>query len=229
MRMIGVVVVVFMFACGGPGDSGETGGGAGAVGGGNGSGGGTGSGGGAATCSSANCPGCCFNGACQAGTAGSACGKGGAVCASCSGRTICKSSQVCGVDDAKSFIVAPFSATITANNNGSSWDGDGSAPDVIVKMSCNAQLAGFSATSSEKESYTPQWTDGTGSCSATASQLKANGFAWQIEDSDLTSNDTITGRLYHLPTDAEIAQTDTLCFGASGGATAFCVLIVPSP
>jgi len=176
------------------------------------------------TCGASNCAGCCFNNACQTGTASAACGKAGAACRACASAQVCKADQTCGVEPSSVWQVQPVSAVIASNNNGSAWDGDGSAPDVAVAMRCPGSSSSFSTA--QVESYTPTWT--AGSCTATASQLLADPWVFQLFDIDLVSNDTITGPLGYrfLETDL-LAGSVTL--GPSGGMTSLTVRVTKQP
>lgn len=171
MKKLGMLgVMVLAFSCGG-GDTGGTGG----------SGGGAGGGGGGTSCSAATCAGCCFNGTCQPGNTGAACGKLGASCSSCAPSQICRTDQTCGVDPESTWRVQPTAATIAPNNNGSAWDGDGSAPDPRVMMWC-ADSTSVSFTSEASDTFQPRWT--TGGCSARAKDLLRAGWSFQIIEVD---------------------------------------------
>lgn len=165
------------------------------------------------TCSASNCTGCCYNGACQAGTTAAACGKNGAACVACSTNQVCRADQTCGVDPESNWVVQPTSAEIAPDNNGSDWDGDGSPPDVIVNSWCPATASSGTATG-EVESYTPTWT--SGGCTAKAKQLLADGYAFQMWDSDAFSNDTITSPLKVTLTE-ENFTAGTITLQSSGG------------
>ena len=188
-----------LMACG-EGLSTGTGGGAG--GGFAGTGGGGGGGGAAASCGPQNCSGCCFNGSCQPGSTAAGCGKSGASCASCTANQICRVDQSCGVDPESTWVVQPTSARVAANNNGTSWDGDGSAPDPRVFMTCGDMTA---ATSTQEASNTYQPTWSTGGCSARAKDLLRAGWTFQVFDIDAVSDDSITGSLRVTPTEADFA------------------------
>ncbi len=175
-------------------------------------------------CSASNCAGCCFNNACQTGTTASACGKAGAACMACSSLQVCRTDQTCGVDPDSVWRVQPTSARITSNNNGSSWDGDGSAPDVVVVMRCPG--ATTSTGTSEVESYTPAWT--TGGCTAKARQLLAEPWVFQLWDIDLTSDDTITAGLGFQFTEQHLTA-GSVTLGASGGMTSITVQLQKQP
>jgi hypothetical protein len=175
-------------------------------------------------CSASNCTGCCFNNVCQTGTTASACGKKGAACVACASTQVCKTDQTCGVDPNSVWRVQPVSARIASNNNGSSWDGDGSAPDVFVLMQCPGATSPTSTA--EAESYTPAWT--TGGCTARASQLMADQWAFQLWDSDVSSNDTITDVRGFRFTE-EHFTAGTVTFGAVGGMTSLTVQLQKQP
>lgn len=175
-------------------------------------------------CGASNCAGCCFNNTCQTGTTASACGKAGAACVACASAQVCKMDQTCGVDPNSVWRVQPTSARIASNNNGSSWDGDGSAPDVFVAMQCPGSTT--STSTPEVESYTPSWT--SGGCTAKASQLLAEQWVFQLWDSDISSNDTITGALGFRFTE-ESFTAGTVSFSASGGMTSLTVQLQKQP
>lgn len=176
------------------------------------------------TCSASNCAGCCFNNTCQTGTTAAACGKAGAACMACGSAQVCRTDQTCGVDPNSVWRVQPVSARIASSNNGSSWDGDGSAPDVFVVMQCPGSTSATST--SEVESYTPTWS--TGGCTAKASQLLAERWVLQVWDSDISSNDTITGGLAYQFTEQNLTA-GTVTFGASGGLTSMTVQLQKQP
>jgi hypothetical protein len=100
--------------------------------------------------------------------------------------------------------VQPVSAEIARTNNGSYWDGDGSGPDVKVTMSCppaSAPIAG--ATPIAYDTWEPTWS--SGGCVTTASALLAAPWRFQVWDSDLTVDDTITPELTLQLTEAHFA------------------------
>ncbi|PTL82218.1 hypothetical protein [Vitiosangium sp. GDMCC 1.1324] len=175
-------------------------------------------------CSTSNCAGCCYNNVCQTGTTASACGKLGAACVACGSAQVCKTDQTCGVDPNSVWLIQPVSAQITSNNNGSYWDADYSPPDVFVVMKCPGAT---SATSTyEVESYTPKWT--TGGCTAKASQLLAEPWVFQLWDSDISVNDTITTTLGFRFTEQALTS-GTVTLGASGGMTSLTVQLQKQP
>jgi hypothetical protein len=150
--------------------------------------GGGGGGDAAATCSAANCAGCCFNGACQSGNTGAACGKGGIQCVACAPQQICKVDQICAVDPESRWKVQPASATLATTNNGSTWDAGGGAPDPFVSMWCPATAATVTGTTpAVSDSFTPTWS--TGGCIIKAKDLLASGYAAQVFDEDVSFND----------------------------------------
>jgi hypothetical protein len=175
-------------------------------------------------CSASNCTGCCFNNTCQAGNTASSCGKAGAACIACGSVQVCKADQTCGMDPNSVWRVQPVSARITSSDNGTYWDGDDSAPDVFVWMQCPG--AATSSSTPEVESYNPAWT--TGGCTARASQLMAEQWVFQLWDSDVSSNDTITGALGFRFTE-EHFTAGTVSFGASGGMTSLTVQLQKQP
>lgn len=224
MRKLVVVVVPLLLlgACGegsGPGTGGGSGGSAGGgFGGGSASGGGGGS---TVTCNAANCTGCCFNGACQPGSTAAACGKNAAACTACQTNQVCRVDQTCGVDPNSMWKVQPTSATIAPNNNGATWDGDSSAPDVIIRLDCPPiSSSSWDSSTPEVQSYSPTWT--TGGCTAKASDLLSAGFAFQAIDVDAVNDDTITSPLASTVREADFVSGQ-LTFNPSGGLQALTV------
>jgi hypothetical protein len=221
--VVGAVVIVSLglgsMGCGGEEYPSGTGGGFGGGGGGGGFGGG---GGGTGTsCGPQNCTGCCFNGSCQPGSTAAGCGKGGGSCAACATNQVCRVDQTCGVDPESSWRVQPVSAQIAPNNNGSSWDGDGSGPDPQVYMTCGASTSG--STPEAGNTYQPRWS--SGGCVTKAKDLLASGWTFQLYDIDLTSDDTITAALK-----VTIGEGDFIAggfnVGASGGLQSMAVQLI---
>ena len=204
-------------ACGG-GDPSGTGGGAGG-----GFGGGGGGGGATATCGPQNCTGCCFNGTCQPGATAAGCGKSGATCASCTTSQICRVDQTCGVDAESTWIVQPTSARIAPNNNGSTWDGDGSAPDPRVFMSCG-DVTPATSTPEASDTYQPSWS--AGGCSAKAKDLLRAGWTFQVYDIDAISDDSITGSLRVTLTELDFSS-GSFSLQPSGGLQSMTVTMRP--
>ncbi|NNB99160.1 hypothetical protein HJC10_34340 [Corallococcus exiguus] len=203
--MLAVVVGLFLAGCGGGDDPGEDNTPP-------------------VTCSAANCTGCCFNNTCQTGNTASACGKAGAACKACNAAQVCKTEQTCGADPAGVWFVQPTSAQITASNNGTAWDADGSAPDVFVEMQCPG--ATVTSVTPEVESYTPAWT--SGGCTGTAGRLLAEPWAFRVWDSDVSVNDTITGvLLYQFREEDFTAGRVTL--QPSGGMTSITLTVRKQP
>ncbi|WPB75396.1 hypothetical protein KYC5002_41185 [Archangium violaceum] len=175
-------------------------------------------------CSASNCTGCCFNNVCQTGNTASACGKTGATCTACGSAQVCKTDQTCGVDPNSVWRVQPISARITSSDNGTSWDGDGSAPDVVVAMRCPGSTT--STETPEVESYTPAWT--SGGCTAKASQLLAEPWVFQLWDVDISSHDTITDSLALRITEAFLTSGG-VTVNASGGMMSMTVQLQKQP
>ncbi len=193
LAWVAVVSGLWVAGCGATDSPTGTGGGAGGgfgggLGGGGGSGGGT-----AATSGPQNCTGCCFNGSCPPGSTAAGCGKAGASCAACGANQVCRVDQSCGVDPESTWVVQPTAARIAANNNGSAWDGDGSAPDPRVFMTCADSTATSTSTAEASNTYQPAWS--TGGCAAKAKDLLRAGWTFSVYDIDVVSDDTITGSL----------------------------------
>ena len=153
-----------------------------------------------ASCSAANCAGCCSGGVCFAGNTNSTCGAGGKLCGACYGPDVCFTDGTCGLDPAAKWIAQPVSAQIASSNNGSSWDGDGSPPDVIVTTTCPGGSIGVTA---QVESYNPTWAQ-TGGCTATAQDLLTKDLTFSLIDSDVAFDDTITGNVTYGVTTADL-------------------------
>lgn len=215
LSVMAVMAVVLM----GCGSDPQTGTGGGAGGGFNGAGGGGGGGGSSASCGSQNCTGCCFNGTCQPGSTAAGCGKAGASCSVCTTNQICRVDQTCGVDPESTWLVQPTSARIAPNNNGSAWDGDGSAPDPKVFMTCGDMTAATS-TPEAPDTYQPTWS--TGACSAKAKDLLRAGWTFQVYDIDAFSDDSITASLRVTLTEADFAAAG-FTLQPSGGLQAMTV------
>ena len=145
-------------------------------------------------CGPSNCAGCCFNGACQAGTAASACGKAGGACFACTGNGICKTDQTCGVDPNSRWKIQPVSATLPEKNGaGEAWDVPGGLPDPFVALFCpGTQTVSTTVTPTVADTLTASWstTSGTG-CIMTASALMTAGFKAQVMDEDISSHDVV--------------------------------------
>jgi len=182
---------------------------------GGGAGGGTGGGrGGSGTCNAANCTGCCQGNTCQPGNTASACGKSGAACVQCGANQVCRADQTCGVDPTSMWRVQPVRATIAATNNGSAWDGDGSAPDVYVALDCPPIGNTWDSSTASVESLSPTWN--AGGCIARAADLIVHGFDFQVWDEDIAAHDTITGALNMKATQDNFVS-GTININASGG------------
>lgn len=152
-------------------------------------------------CGPNNCAGCCAGGVCTAGNSAVGCGLGGGICTICNGADVCNASGQCVLDPASKWVVQPVAAAIESSNNGTSWDGDGSPPDVIVTTVCPGGGVG---TSEKVESYNPTFS--FGSCVATAGDLLAKGVTFSLKDSDLTVDDNITGNVSMAISAADLAD-----------------------
>ncbi len=143
-------------------------------------------------CSIKNCLGCCFNGACQTGTTAVACGSFGVQCAVCLTHQIC-SDQFCRVDPEGTWKVQPTDAKIATTNQGSDWDFGGGAPDPFALLWCPSTSANAtSSTPTVNDSFNPTWT--TGGCVMKAKDLLSVGYAIQVWDEDISSNDSVCGK-----------------------------------
>jgi hypothetical protein len=172
------------------GGGGATGGGGGATGGGGGATGG--GGGGSASCSSANCQGCCAGTVCQPGTSNAQCGQGGVACVACPAASdICKADQTCGIDPASIWEVLPTAAVVAPKNGGGgNWDSS-SPPDPELGLWCPASEQNLSAVMPKvSDSFNPTWS--SGGCTASASGLLADGVGFDAIDIDSLVSDQIT-------------------------------------
>lgn len=208
-RALGLMLSGLLVACGGGDFPSGTGGGSGGGGFATGGGGGTTS----QSCGPQNCTGCCFNGACQPGSTAAGCGKAGASCTACASAQICRVDQTCGVDPESTWVVQPTAAQIASSNNGSTWDGDNSGPDVQVTMTC-ADVAPSTVTPEVSDSYRPTWS--TGGCAAKAKDLLRAGWTFQVFDIDVLADDTITSPLLLRLTEQDFV-TGSLSVGPNGG------------
>ncbi len=150
---------------------------------------------GSTTCDISNCAtGCCSaSGVCQTGNTAAACGKGGLACNTCDNSTACNSGVCGGIDPNSTWKVQPSSATVKNNNNGQDWDTDSSPPDTKVKVYCPRTASDNSTTDTAENTYSPTWS--TGGCVMKASDILAGGFAYQVIDDDLLSEDTVTQKI----------------------------------
>lgn len=180
--------------------------GGGGGGGGTGSGGGTGTGGGdQGGCGFSNCPGCCFNGACQTGNSDVACGRNGGICQMCGSGTSCSTDQVCVILPSSTWNAIPVSASIATMNGNMSWDILNGAPDPYVQMWCPAGASMVSAkTPTANDTFMPSWGQTMGSCIMTAGDLEMVGFALEVDDEDVTTPDIIFNKATVKATDSEL-------------------------
>ncbi|HEX5753184.1 MAG TPA: hypothetical protein VFZ09_43690 [Archangium sp.] len=74
-------------------------------------------------------------------------------------------------------------------NDGADWDVDGSAPDVVVTLSCPKNGSTVFVSTPEVSSYTPTWT--TGACEATAEELMKSPMNIYVIDVDAFFDDEI--------------------------------------
>jgi hypothetical protein len=75
----------------------------------------------------------------------------------------------------------------------------------------------------ESASYMPSWS--TGGCVAKASDLLASPWRYSVSDSDVLSDDSITGNLTHQVTEANFAA-GSVTLPASGGMQSMTVQLV---
>ena len=178
--------------------------------------GGVGSAQGAASgCGFGNCAGCCQFGVCQAGNGSTTCGLGGNVCSICTVAEVCLPAGFCGIDPESEWLVQPAKAVISTSNNGASWDGDGSPPDVQVTVTCpSATSAGKLGVTPQKESYSPTWT--SGGCVTKAKYLLSAPFTFSLDDIDVAADDSITGKFAYQATADDLADA-SVSFGAKFG------------
>lgn len=176
------------------------------------------------SCGPSNCAGCCSGGTCYAGTADAACGLGGGACQACGSPLVCLTNGACGLDPLATWKVQPVSAQIAADNNGTTWDADGSPPDVFATIGCpgSPDTGGQTPT---VESYAPTWT--TGGCFATTQDLLNRGFGIQLWDEDVVSDDTITANLSVTGLVAAHFTTGYVDLNPSGGMLALRVALQP--
>jgi hypothetical protein len=162
------------------------------------------------TCGPGNCTGCCFNNACQVGSAAPACGHGGAACSACASHQVCLPTLACGLDPAQQWDVLLVSAVVKPTNNGAAWDPDGSAPDPYGSF-----LDGAIKTTVRQDTYTPAWNPAEGTFGTSADLLA--GFHFQLWDSDVLVDDPITANYNITAVDSNFAS-GTLILGPVDGA-----------
>lgn len=140
------------------------------------------------------------------------------------GMTGCGGTTDSPIDPNKQYMLAISSASVKANNNGSAWDADSSAPDVFVRFT----VAGVSSDSTTvQDSYTPGWNPAQGVV-VTAAVLRASGVApvsvafW---DEDLTVDDTITGTFNVVLTDDDINAGQVTYANVNGLASATFIIV----
>lgn len=115
------------------------------------------------------------------------------------------------VNPASKWIVQPSRAEVRSEDNGESWDIDGSAPDVVVKINCPSSGGGSSSgETDEVESYTPTWSGGN--CTARADDLVNDGVDFEVRDVDtsLDPDDGIAEASISLREEDLIAGTVTI-------------------
>src|SRR5262249_12821737 len=153
-------------------------------------GGGSGGGGG---CSPANCAGCCFGGACQAGVSASACGKNGASCTSCESWQICASTQSCAVDPQSRWSLVPISAAVatTRPSDGTPGEPFGGAPDLSVSWQDPAGTQ-LGATAYVPDSFPATW-PAASICPGTAATWMSTGWAVVLYDDDSPATPDVAG------------------------------------
>jgi hypothetical protein len=187
-----LLIGVALLGCGPGTGTGGSGGGKGGSGGSGGSGGGSGGGGGGnVVCSRINCAGCCNGSQCELGDDVSACGKDAAMCAVCGNNQVCDAvTKVCGADPLRNWRVYPSAAQIAPSDLGTAWDSDGSAPDVVITMTCPSTTGAPIVGGAETQGYSPGW-PATSGCVLKASDLLGPGFSWSAADIDLIGSDPI--------------------------------------
>jgi hypothetical protein len=152
-------------------------------------------------CSIKNCLGCCYGNACQTGTTAVACGSFGVQCAVCLTHQIC-SDQFCRVDPEGTWKVQPTDAKIATTNQGADWDFGGGAPDPYTLTWCPASAVSASATPTANDTFNPTWT--TGGCVMKAKDLLLVGYAIQVWDEDVSSNDSVCGKGTIVPKESDL-------------------------
>jgi hypothetical protein len=137
----------------------------------------------------------------------------------CFSNETCSASHACEVpfDMNATYTVQPVSAVIAPTNaSGGPWD-DLSDPDCGLDLFCPQNAGSTTATAAvQNDTFTPSWTSTAGTCRLPAMQLITAGFAFDAYDSDVLSNDTITGRTVVKPTQADL-QAGTMTLTSVGG------------
>ncbi|MFT3712203.1 MAG: hypothetical protein QM817_31550 [Archangium sp.] len=150
------------------GGGGVTGGGGGVTGGGGGP-----TGGGGATCSPANCAGCCTSGGfCQAGDNTAACGSGGNLCQACSGGRAC-SNGLCVTPPSCS----PANCAGCCNSGGTCLSGTTNASCGFGGDACVSCGSGETCTTNQCVSTTCSAANCAGCCSASGTCMTGTTLA----------------------------------------------------
>lgn len=159
------------------------------------------------TCTAESCPsGCCNKTTNQCNTTRTtdACGPNGTTCSKCDAGQFCHPNrQECFTPILRTQVRA-LRASIAAKvpSDGSDWDADGSAPDVVVELECPSQTA--PTRTEEVESFQPEWSKG--SCDILTSDLLTSPFYFRLLDIDVFYDDEITPRLMYQATRENLDQ-----------------------
>jgi len=125
------------------------------------------------------------------------------------------------LDPNAQYMLAVSSASIKANNNGTNWDPDASAPDVYVTFD-------GAKTTTVQDSYTPTWNPAQGVVYSVA-KLKAAGVApvvVQVLDEDLLVDDPITAE-YTLTLSDDQIRAGSVTWTNLDGAQSVTFVIIP--
>lgn len=148
-----------------------------------------------ASCSAANCAGCCRGGVCQGGASATECGKSGAACQVCDSLYACLPERTCGLDLTQKWGLTFLRAVISARKpNGDVWDFPGGDPDPFI------QGTNYKLTSVENNTTSPYWnSEGT----YTLQELQ-NGIQLTMYDEDVSFNDVISDTRILRVTEADL-------------------------
>lgn len=129
-----------------------------------------------------------------------ACGGGGMV------------NMLTMVDPNSTWTVAASSAQINADEGGSPWDIDNSAPDIVVRLKCPSSGGGSTtAETPEVQSYTPSWSGG--GCMGKAIDLVEDGVELEVVDIDdvsITGDDEVTSTRFYILENDLLSGSKTL-------------------
>ncbi len=112
--------------------------------------------------------------------------------------------QTCAPSAPTQWVVQVATAKIATDNQGSSWDTGGGAPDMYVRLWCPTSASGYTESDYVGDSYTPAWSH-TGHCTISNADLTQGGFAFSAYDYDGVGDDPIVGKTPVMPSPSDLA------------------------